>query len=151
MDRCGLRSLIESDYYLRALALDPGNAMINLFLALGYLHHALKRQADNRQQILTQGLAFLMDYYDMQIHSEHTAQMQEAEYNVAHAYHLLGLVHLAIPHYERCLALQGSPSSLGPQPGGGIADEAALNLQGIWAVNGEDKFARDITERWLVM
>ena len=151
MGRSGLRLLIALDYYLRALALDPENAIIKLFLALGYLHYALKRQADNRQQILIQGLAFLMDYYDIQIHSEQTAQMQEAEYNVAHAYHLLGLVHLAIPYYARCLALRVSPSSLSPHFGRGFADEAALNLQGIWAVNGEYELARDITERWLVM
>lgn len=30
---------------------------------------------------------------------------QEAEYNLGRAFHELGLYHLAVPHYERCLEL----------------------------------------------
>ena len=123
--------------------------MIKLSLALGYIHYALKRQADNRQRILLQGLTFLMEYYDDRIRSRIVAQMQEAEYNVAHVYHLLGLVHLAIPYYERCLTL--SLGSLTSRHIDNFSTEAAMNLQGIWAVNDEDNAARYITEKWLVL
>ncbi|KAL9098728.1 MAG: hypothetical protein Q9163_005663 [Psora crenata] len=93
------------NYFLRALASDPSNPIIKLSLALGYIHWAFKRQAQNRHQILMQGFAFLMEYYDSRQESGNCSQKQEAEYNVGRAYHLLGLINLAIPYYERCLAL----------------------------------------------
>lgn len=34
-----------------------------------------------------------------------TGHTQESEYNVARAFHLLGLTHLAVPHYEKVLCM----------------------------------------------
>lgn len=31
---------------------------------------------------------------------------QEAEYNIGRAFHLLGLTHLAVPHYEKALSMR---------------------------------------------
>jgi general transcription factor 3C polypeptide 3 (transcription factor C subunit 4) len=126
--------------------------MIKLSLALGYLHYALKRQADNRHHILMQGFAMLLEYYDDRNHSSSASERQEAEYNVAHAYHLLGLTHLAIPYYERCLDLSTAVQTGPPdRQQDDFAFEAAVNLQGLWAASGNVKKARDITEKWLVM
>lgn len=140
------------NYFLRALALDPTNPMIKLSLALGYLHYALKRQADNRHHILTQGLAFLLQYYNCRQRSSRSSEKQEAEYNVAHAYHLLGLTHLAIPYYERCLAMnaavQVEESGCGTE---NFAQEAAIALQSFWAASGNMEKARQLTEKWLVV
>ena len=144
--------MLNVDYFLRALALDPTNYMIKLSLALGYLHYALKRQADNRHQILMQGLAFLFEYYDYRQMSARFSEKQEAEYNVAHAYHLLGLTHLAIPYYERCLAMsaavQVEESDYGAED---FAQEAAFALQSFWAASGNIEKARELTEKWLVI
>ena len=126
--------------------------MIKLSLALGYLHYALKRQADNRHQILMQGLAFLLEYYDCRQRSSIPSEKQEAEYNVAHAYHLLGLTHLAIPYYERCLAI--SATAPVEKSGCGVEDfahEAAFALQSFWAASGNMEKARELTEKWLVV
>jgi len=144
--------LRDKDYYLRALTIDPGNPMIKLSLALGYLHYALKRQADNRHHILIQGLTLLLDYYDDRGRSNSASERQEGEYNVAHAYHLLGLTHLAIPYYERCLDLSTAvqPGSLNCQAED-FAFEAAVNLQGHWAASGNMEKAREVTEKWLVI
>ncbi|KAF6230208.1 hypothetical protein HO133_004547 [Letharia lupina] len=140
------------NYFLRALALDPTNVMIKFSLALGYLHYALKRQADNRHHILMQGLAFLLEYYDCRQRSSRSSEKQEAEYNVAHAYHLLGLTHLAIPYYERCLAMsaaaQVEESGCRAED---IAQEAAFALQNLWAASGNMEKAWEITEKWLVV
>lgn len=126
--------------------------MIKLSLALGYLHYALKRQADNRHHILMQGLAFLLEYYDCRQRSSRSSEKQEAEYNVAHAYHLLGLTHLAIPHYERCLAMsaavQVDESDCGAE---NFAQDAVLALQSFWAASGNMEKARQLTEKWLVV
>lgn len=126
--------------------------MIKLALALGYLHHAIKRQADNRHHILMQGLAFLLEYYHDRGRSTSASERQEAEYNVAHAYHLLGLIHLSIPYYERCLdlstAVQTESSNV---RGEDFALEAAVNLQCLWAANGNTYKAQEVTEKWLMI
>lgn len=140
------------DYFLRALALDAANSMIKFSLALGYIHWALKRQAENRHHILIQGFAFLQEYYNTRLDSDSLERKQEAEYNVARTYHLLGLTHLAIPYYERCLAWGGV--LLGEMQGG-EADkfccEAALALQHIWAAGGNLEQAMEVTEDWLCL
>lgn len=126
--------------------------MIKLSLALGYLHYALKRQADNRHHILLQGLAFLLEYYDCRQWSSSLSEKQEAEYNVAHAYHLLGLTHLAIPYYQRCLAMSEAvrleESGCGAED---FAQEAAFALQSFWAASGNVEKARELTKKWLVV
>nr|CAG8454115.1 7996_t:CDS:2 [Entrophospora candida] len=45
------------------------------------------------------GFNFLYEYYELK------GKNQEAEYNLGHAFHQLGLTHLAIPHYEKALKL----------------------------------------------
>ena len=126
--------------------------MIKLSLALGYLHYALKRQADNRHYILMQGLAFLLEYYDSRKRSSRISEKQEAEYNVAHAYHLLGLTHIAIPYYERCLAFrpaaQVEESDCEAED---FAKDAAFALQNFWAASGNKGKAREVTDKWLVV
>ncbi len=141
-----------TDYYLRALALDPENCMIKLSLALGYMHYALKRQAENRHQIMMQGLALLLEYYDNRRHSSSFSEQQEAEYNVAHAYHLLGLTHLAVPYYERCLSLsQAVQTESLNHPAEDFALEAAVILQGFWAASGNTAKALQVTRKWMML
>ena len=99
-----------------------------------------------------QGLAFLLEYYDSRKRSSRLSEKQEAEYNVAHAYHLLGLTHLAIPYYERCLAL--SPAAHVEDSdceAEDFAKEAAFTLQNLWAASGNKGMAREVTEKWLVV
>ncbi len=79
-----------SDYLFRAYALDPQNPMINMFIGLSYIHYALKRQSANRQYYIMQGLSFLFIYYDLRQKSGVLQEKQEAEYNVARTFHLLG-------------------------------------------------------------
>ena len=97
-----------------------------------------------------QGFSFLFAYYDLRQASSCPSERQEAEFNVARAYHTLGLLHLAIPYYEQCLALsaavqtensQGSPEN--------YACDAAFALQGIWAASGQLEMANAVTNRWL--
>jgi len=144
--------VFTTDYFLRALALDPSNPTIKLSLALGYLHYALKRQADNRHHILMQGFAFLLEYYDSRQRAISSSEKQEAEFNVGHAYHLLGLTHLAIPYYERCLDLSPAVQTEKVDMGGeDFAQEAAFALQGFWAASSNMGKARAVTDFWLVV
>ncbi|KAI9838563.1 MAG: hypothetical protein M1819_004872 [Sarea resinae] len=148
------------NYFYRAYALDPANPTINLLLALSYIHYGLKRQADNRHYLIMQGFSFLFTYYDCHKASPLLQLQQEAEFNVARAFHMLGLNHLAIPYYERCLELSekiqrthaGDADEAGrrsdPED---FAPEAALALQGIFYLSGQTDQAKRITDRWLVI
>ena len=140
------------DYFFRAFALDPTNPMINLSLGLSYIHYALKRQSENRHYLIKQGLSFLFAYYDLRQLSGSLQEKQEAEYNVARTYHMLGLTHLAVPYYQRCLEqsrdLHNQESNHSVE---NISRDTALALQGIWAHSGNSEMAGAITERWLMI
>ena len=142
------------DYFLRSLAIDPENGTIKLSLALAYLHYALKRQADNRHHIIMQGVAFLIEYYDSRQVMSSASEKQEAEFNVGHAYHLLGLTHLAIPYYERCLGLSPAVAVQNEKTNAqeeDFAQEAAFALSGFWASSGNIRKARGIVESVLII
>jgi general transcription factor 3C polypeptide 3 (transcription factor C subunit 4) len=126
--------------------------MINLSLALGYIHHALKRQSENRHYLIMQGLSFLFVYYDLRHSSVCLQEKQEADFNVARAYHMLGLTHLAIPYYQECLELsQELYDSESKRFLDDFGRDAAMALQGIWAQDGNTDMARAVTERWLIV
>ncbi|OLL23932.1 Transcription factor tau subunit sfc4 [Neolecta irregularis DAH-3] len=92
------------NYYTRAFSLVPTDPLINLSIAIAHLHRAMQRQTSNRQHQILQGLIFLFHYYEWRI-KQGLCERQEAEFNVGRAFHQLGLMHLAIPYYERVLAL----------------------------------------------
>ena len=97
-----------------------------------------------------QGFAFLFEYYNRRRDEGGISEKQEAAYNVARAFHMLGLTHLATPYYEQCLSLskvvQHAYAGTGFED---FAQEAAFALQGIWATNGNEEKAMEITETWL--
>lgn len=126
--------------------------MINLSLALGYVHYALKRQSENRHYLIMQGFSFLFTYYDLRQSSASLQEKQEAEYNVARTYLLLGLTHLAVPYYQKCLDLSDEIQNLnGENHAEDFGREAAVALQGIWAQGGDVEMARALTEKWLII
>ncbi|KAK0308841.1 transcription factor TFIIIC subunit tfc4 [Friedmanniomyces endolithicus] len=167
-------------YYFRALALESDNWSINLCIALTYIHQAMKRQTENRHYGIQQGLGFLQRYYDLRTTGTSlggpdgggsggvkAGHIQEAEYNRARTWHLLGLTHLAIPGYEKVLAMsagvlaeaEAEAEREGGKEGGrreageveDFATEAAFALQGIFAVVGDWEAARGVGEMWLVI
>ena len=124
--------------------------MINLSIALSYIHHALKRQVDNRHYLIMQGFAFLSLYYDTRHVSKDPCERQEAEYNIARTFHLLGLTQSAIPHYQNCLDLgETTKDDVPPGCDNTFSMEAALALQGLWANEGEYEKALQVTRSWL--
>jgi general transcription factor 3C polypeptide 3 (transcription factor C subunit 4) len=139
-------------YFARAASLDPSNPLINLSTGLAYLHYALKRQATNRQYLLTQGFAFLFRYYHDRLENAggSAAQRQEAHFNIARAYSLIGLGNLAVEYYKMVLAEEGA------EGGGGMGDEdlkveAAFNVRTLCYLLGDVEGARGVAGRWLVL
>lgn len=147
-------------YYLRALAAQPMSYSINLCVAMAYIICAMKRQTDNRQYGIQQGLSFLYRYRDLRMASGQPCDIQEAEYNVAKAWHLLGLTHLAIPGYERVLKLSEAVQAKHRRKDNDrevnfqaedLATEAAFALQQLFSLVGNEEAARMVTEDWLVI
>ena len=99
-----------------------------------------------------QGIAYLSKYYDICRSSGDTVRSQEAEYNTARAYHLLGLTPLAVAHYQLCLTVGKAAKDNYLQ---GCTDdfsrEAAFALQGLWAIGGCHEEARRVTREWLTI
>ncbi len=122
--------------------------MVNLSLALSYIQHALKRQAENRHFQLMQGLSFLYAYYDQRQASPIAQEKQEAEFNLGRAFHMLGLLHLAIPYYERCIAYR---ADIAESEFEDFSREGAMALQEIYVSTGDLKAAQRVTEEHLVI
>lgn len=117
-------------------------------MALGYIHYGLKRQSENRQYHIMQGLSFLFQYYDSRKESVWIEERQEAHYNIARAYHMIGLTHLALPYYTNVIQeIQNETSATAED----LVRDAAYNLQTLYAMGGNFSIAKTITEDWLVI
>jgi general transcription factor 3C polypeptide 3 (transcription factor C subunit 4) len=110
-------------------------------IGLAYVHYALKRQAENRQHLILQGMTFLFTYYDARLQSPHVEERQEAHYNMARVYHMLGLSHLAIPFYS--LVLKQVSGHEGPLREDLMID-AAYNLQSIYSIAGNPEMVGEV-------
>ncbi|KAK8076584.1 hypothetical protein PG994_003856 [Apiospora phragmitis] len=153
------------NYFIRAHAREPDNPMVNISIGLAYVHYSLKRQAENRQYLIVQGLTFLHKYYDQRLASAGACSMQrqEAHYNLGRSYHQLGLTHLAIRYYR--LVLQeieaNPPEAEAEEEEGGLimrrrkmeslGQEAAYNIQNCCLIGGDMIAARSVAGRYLVL
>jgi general transcription factor 3C polypeptide 3 (transcription factor C subunit 4) len=155
---CGGSYMAALNYYFRAFAITPDDPILNLSIGVAYVQHAMKRLSENRQYQIQQGLAFVNRYYELRVKDDIAIQVQEAEFNVARIWHGLGLVSMAIPAYEKCIALservrreaedQCVDGNWGRED---FMYEAAFAIQSIYAVAGNAEAARAVTERVLVL
>jgi general transcription factor 3C polypeptide 3 (transcription factor C subunit 4) len=140
---------------MRAVSIDPTNPLINLSLAIGYIHYALKRQSQNRQYLLTQGFAFMFKYYNERTKPSTSAfERQEAHFNMGRAYNIVGLAPLAIEYYRRVLEdekIRPKDEDEGVMGREDLALEAAYNIRMICFLTGDLEGARAITDEWLVL
>ncbi|KAJ5921729.1 Tetratricopeptide-like helical [Penicillium verhagenii] len=163
------------NYFFRAYALDDQNPALLLSIGLCFIHHSLKRQSENRHYLIMQGLSFMTKYRQVRMKTETLQERQEMEFNFARAYHGLGLGHLAIGGYEKVLQLgrkiqaKASASIDDNDVVMGEADqsthqaevsekfvedftrEAAYALQCLHTLGGDEKAAKAVTEKWLVI
>ena len=138
---------------MRAYTLDPTNGVVILSVGHCYIHYALKRQAENRQYLLTQGFLFLHRYHGLLAGSPRAAARQEAHYNLARSYHAVGITHLAALYYRRALADRPGAEEAranGVLGSDDLVREAAYNLQQIYWAGGDLESVRRIAEEYLV-
>ena len=146
-------------YYFRAYVLRPDDPILNLCIAIAYIQMGYKRQSENRQYQIQQGVSFMNRYYELRTKDNVAVKMQEAEFNVGLVWHTLGLQHLALPAFERCIQLSNRVQKERVHAGGDenlefvedLAAEAAFVLQGMLAMGGDFEGARRMTEKHLVL
>ena len=144
-------------YLFRVLAMQPENLVVNLSIATTYITSSMHKSAENKQYAVAQGMSFLYRYYDLRVASGKAVHLQEAEYNVARMWHMLGSPHLAVPAYEKVLKLSEQvqkETETDSSDDGEVEDfakEAALALRTLFMSAGNQYAARAITEEWLVL
>lgn len=166
------------NYYFRVFVLCPTDPTINLCIGLAFVHMGMKRQSENRHWQIYQGFAFVERYAEFRLSKGGGGLAeQEVVFNRGRVFHSLGLTHLAVPAYERCLDLAAQIAAEredtmvvdqedcegGDGADGGNGDallnvdqeeftqEAALALVGIFSLADNYAAARAVTEKWLVL
>ncbi|KAL3513257.1 hypothetical protein ACH5RR_025974 [Cinchona calisaya] len=137
--------------YLEAYKLMPDVPLINLCAGTALINLALGHRLQNKHQCVLQGLAFLHNNLHLCRNS------QEALYNIARAYHHVGLVSLAATNYEKVLTMHESDYPMPSLPNEnldatdprkpGYCDlrrEAAYNLHLIYKKSGAFDLARQV-------
>ncbi|CAL5003385.1 unnamed protein product [Urochloa decumbens] len=142
--------------YLEAYKLDPENPLINLCVGTALISLTLGFRLQNKNQCIVQAFAFLYRYLRL------CGDSQEALYNVARAYHHIGLNTLAVVYYEKALAVEEDdhPIPKLPYEAGlcaqddlrpGYCDvrrEAAFNLHLIYKKSGATDLARRVLKTY---
>ena len=130
--------------------------LLEFSIGLAYLHRAMQRQANNRQLLILQGMTFLFRYRQLYIAKSHAydgtacaGMRQAAEYNIARAFHQLGLFTLAMRYYNRAIGVS-------EEFGGGLGTrdlrrECAHNLCLLYALSGNMAGVKATTEKYLVL
>ncbi|KAM7257040.1 hypothetical protein ACFE04_012781 [Oxalis oulophora] len=137
--------------YLEAYKLLPESPLINLCAGSSLINLALGFRLQNKHQCVAQGLAFL--HNNLRI----CENSQEAVYNMARAFHQVGLVSLAASYYEKVLQmgekdypiprLPNELTDLTENKKSGYCDlkrEAAFNLHLIYKKSGATDLARQV-------
>ena len=88
----------------------------------------------------------------LQEYAQHRGNVMESNYNLGRAAHHLGLVHIAVQYYQKCLdstsALPGTSAIEGPlSHSGTLKREAAFNLSLIYRGTGADNLARQVLQQ----
>ncbi|KAL3694342.1 hypothetical protein R1sor_007993 [Riccia sorocarpa] len=84
--------------YLHAYKLQPEDPFVNLCVGTSLINLSLGFRLTNRNQCILQGFAFLHKYQRLVNNS------QESNFNLARAYHHVGLLQLAVNYYEKVLS-----------------------------------------------
>lgn len=103
------------NFYLRVYAAEKRNALNLLSLAVTMMYYAFRKKfMGNRHHHVLQALAWFGEYRKVRLDEagadvcgtrEATRRRMEVEFNEARLYHGMGLPHLALPKYLRCLQI----------------------------------------------
>lgn len=115
--------------YLRAYRLQPQDPFLCLLIGTAFLTLASGSRLSNRALCVLQGFTFLYKFDRLTDHS------QVSSYNLARAYHQLGLLCLALGYYQKVLA-EDVPHHPIPAAGGSSAPPGATQAAPLGRLNG---------------
>ncbi|KLT39056.1 TPR-like protein [Cutaneotrichosporon oleaginosum] len=143
-------------YFMRAYEVNPHDHFLCFLIAQAFFGRATNRQSDNRNYQIAQGLAFLSRY--RKLSPQDPESLEEVEYNFGRSFHGLGVMHLAVTHYERVLTsvrarmdAEETPEERELVRQGSLAWESAHNLCLIYTTSGSLDLVRRVSEEWLAL
>lgn len=135
------KGFLSALQYLNRLEQEiPDDPMVNLLMGLSHLHRSMQRLTPNRHFQILHGLRYLYRYYDVRSSMYTTIEKQEADYNLGRAFHLLGLVSIAVQYYNKVLNDYQDEK---------LKKHAAYNCVIIYQESGNTELANHIMERYL--
>ncbi|QLG70167.1 hypothetical protein HG535_0A01060 [Zygotorulaspora mrakii] len=135
------RGFLSALQYLIRLEQDaPNDPMVNLLMGLSHLHRSMQRLTANRHFQILHGLRYLFKYYKIRISSYTDLESQEADYNIGRAFHLLGLLSLAVQYYNKVLNDYEDEK---------LKKHAAYNSIIIYQESGNTRLANHLMEKYL--
>ncbi|XP_068727355.1 general transcription factor 3C polypeptide 3-like [Montipora capricornis] len=131
--------------YVRAFRQVPHDPLVTLCLGLQYLHLACQRFPRSRHSCVVQGIIFMFQYLGLR------GECQEAYYNLARAFHQLGLLQFALHYYNKALEfpLHEALKNPGQTPvkfsdKHDLHRETAFNLSLIYRASGNEIMAKEL-------
>lgn len=118
----------------------PDDPMVNLLMGLCHLHRSMQRLTPNRHFQILHGLRYLYHYYDIRSSMYTESEKQEADYNLGRAFHLLGLMSIAVQYYTKVLKNYKDEK---------LKKHAAYNCVIIYQESGNTQLANHIMEEFL--
>ncbi|GJQ15747.1 hypothetical protein GpartN1_g7538.t1 [Galdieria partita] len=136
--------------YFRAFGHLPKHPLPCLCIGLQYLFSAMSRRVANRHRTVLEAFTFLFHYSSLRKEqcSSHSSQVawMETKYNIARAFHFLGILHQAAVLYREILYMDCSvPVSHD------LRREAAYNLAHIYCRSGSVELARDLLRTFVTL
>ncbi|XP_057686682.1 general transcription factor 3C polypeptide 3 isoform X2 [Corythoichthys intestinalis] len=153
---CGHNAMVSGSFkhalgnYIQAFQSQPDDHLLNMFVGINLFNMASQKYVAKRHTLIVQGFAFLHRYVELR------GECQESMYNCARALHQVGLTHLAIHYYQKCLLLPVEKLEvlfhfiLGSIKNGiaveqvDLRREAAFNLSLIYQASGNVEMARQL-------
>ncbi|GCF00945.1 transcription factor TFIIIC subunit tfc4 [Zygosaccharomyces mellis] len=135
------RGFLSTLQYLSRLEQDcPDDYMLNLMMGLSHLHRSMQRLTASRHYQVLHGLRYIYRYYEIRSTMYTEIEKQEADYNLGRAFHLLGLVSIAVENYYKVLNSYEDEK---------LKKHAAYNLVTIYQESGNTRLANSIMEIYL--
>ncbi|EME26724.1 General transcription factor 3C polypeptide 3 [Galdieria sulphuraria] len=135
--------------YFRAFGHLPKHPLPCLCIGLQYLFSAMSRRVANRHRTVLEAFTFLFHYSTLrkeQWSSHSHLALMETKYNIARAFHFLGIFHQASVFYREILCMDCSiPASHD------LRREAAYNLAHIYCRSGSVDLARDLLRTYVTL
>eukprot|EP00835_Amoeboradix_gromovi_P003839 NODE_270_length_12222_cov_0.321868.p2 type:complete len:905 gc:universal NODE_270_length_12222_cov_0.321868:3031-5745(+) len=86
-------------YLMRCVVMKPENALLNLLVGVSWITRGMNRSTEDRHLNITTGIGYLLKYYKI----EKRRYYQQACYNMARAFHQIGLYDHAVDYYLKCI------------------------------------------------